>query len=429
MANAESLKKTLQSCFPDDWIRKTAKDTKLVRRRGKIDIVAFFWNLVLGFGTGTNRSLAELRRSFEISTGVDLVPSSFYDRFTPALCKFLKTAVSHVCQNLSGPAFELQGKLGGFVDLVVADCTVITLHEMLSGTYKACRTNHSKAALKVHMVMSVLAAGPKCIQVLSERSKEVQKFKVGPWIQNRLLLIDLGYYCFGLFERIARNGGFFVSRVKDNANFKVVSANRRWRGRSRSLVGKTLKEFLPHLKREVLDVTVEVTVTKRTYLGRRNKVKERLRLVGVRNDETKAYHLYLTNVPVDRLSPQDIARTYAARWEVEMLFKELKSHYNLDEVPSTKRHIVESLIYVAILTLTVSRALLFALRRRAKVLPERTPERRWAATFKTIVAKLLAMMMNPNTPKSHWRKLEKFLCHEFIDPNVKRSRNLSGVGA
>ncbi|MBI3926959.1 MAG: transposase [Armatimonadetes bacterium] len=57
--------------------------------------------------------------------------------------------------------------------------------------------------------------------------------------------------------------------------------------------------------------------------------------MGVRNDDTGAYHLYLTNIPADRLSPEDIARTYAARWEVELIFKELKSHYRLEEIPTT----------------------------------------------------------------------------------------------
>ena len=85
MAKVESLKSTLESCFSEEWLRETAATTGLVKRRNKIDIVAFFWTLVLGFGTGTHRSRAELRRGFESSTGVGIVPSTFYDRFTPTL--------------------------------------------------------------------------------------------------------------------------------------------------------------------------------------------------------------------------------------------------------------------------------------------------------------------------------------------------------
>ncbi|MBI3924456.1 MAG: hypothetical protein HY319_02845 [Armatimonadetes bacterium] len=73
------------------------------------------------------------------------------------------------------------------MDLVVADCTVVTLHNLLEKAFKACPTNHSKAARKLHLVISVLAAGPRCIQILSERCKEVKSFRIGPWVRDRLL--------------------------------------------------------------------------------------------------------------------------------------------------------------------------------------------------------------------------------------------------
>ncbi|MGD0955162.1 MAG: transposase [Methanotrichaceae archaeon] len=34
------------------------------------------------------------------------------------------------------------------------------------------------------------------------------------------------------------------------------------------------------------------------------------------------------------LKPEEVARLYGARWEVEILFKELKSKYALDVVPT-----------------------------------------------------------------------------------------------
>ena len=42
---------------------------------------------------------------------------------------------------------------------------------------------------------------------------------------------------------------------------------------------------------------------------------------------------YLTNIPVEILAAEDIARLYAARWEIELIFKELKSHYRMDQIP------------------------------------------------------------------------------------------------
>lgn len=429
MAKIESIKCTLESCFSENWIRETAAEVGAVKRNKKVDIVAFFWTLVLGFGTGSCRSIAELRRCFGSSSGSKLAPSSFYDRFTPALCAFLKQAVGHACQVLSEPQTKLRGRLSSFVDLVVADATVISLHDFLESHFQACRTNHTKAALKLQMVISVLAASPKQVQIFSERIHEVRKMKIGPWVKGRLLLMDLGYYSFSLFERIQRNAGFFVSRVKSNANFEIASSNLVCRGRSLKLEGKKFQDILPKLKRQTIDLEVWVPIKRRPYDGWQTTVYKTCRLVGVRNEKTGQYHLYLTNVPSERLSPDDVARVYAARWEVELLFKELKSSYRLDEVPSSKKHVVESLIYVAILTLTVSRHLLFSMRRRLQLSKRRTPERRWAAVFKTCAHQILSLLLDLQPQRKRWLALSDFLAHELVDPNRGRTLNLRGVGA
>jgi putative transposase len=38
----------------------------------------------------------------------------------------------------------------------------------------------------------------------------------------------------------------------------IVGVNRKWRGNSVDVVGKKLRDILPRLKREILDVEVEV---------------------------------------------------------------------------------------------------------------------------------------------------------------------------
>lgn len=118
------------------------------------------------------------------------------------------------------------GLLSGFLGLVVADASVISLHKLLAEKFPACRSSESsiRASLKLYLVMSVFAASPRMVQLFSERTKELKMLKVGKWVAGRLLLFDLGYYMFSLFERISRNGGFYISRAKDNLN-PVSTAN------------------------------------------------------------------------------------------------------------------------------------------------------------------------------------------------------------
>jgi len=83
-----------------------------------------------------------------------------------------------------------------------------------------------------------------------------------------------------------------------------------------------------------------------------------VRVVGVRDQDADDYHLYITNLPRSEFLPCDLATIYRCRWEVELLFRELKTRYKLDEFDTTKKHIVNILVYAALLTLIVSRTLL-----------------------------------------------------------------------
>ena len=52
--------------FQPQWLRNTAKETGLVKRKRKIDPVALFWVLVLSFGVGMQRTLASLNSQYRM---------------------------------------------------------------------------------------------------------------------------------------------------------------------------------------------------------------------------------------------------------------------------------------------------------------------------------------------------------------------------
>jgi len=41
---------------------------------------------------------------------------------------------------------------------------------------------------------------------------------VGPWLKGCILLLDIGYFKYLFFDRIARYGGYLISRLKRNVN-------------------------------------------------------------------------------------------------------------------------------------------------------------------------------------------------------------------
>src|SRR5665647_2300310 len=73
------------------------------------------------------------------------------------------------------------------------------------------------------------------------------------------------------------------------------------------------------------------------------------------NDEDEKHHKYITNIQKDVLNAKDIAKLYRTRWDIELLFKELKSRYALDVLETKNVQIIEAFIWTSMLTLIVSR--------------------------------------------------------------------------
>jgi putative transposase len=424
MAQEHSIevRRVLSSVVSPGRLKATAREEGFVRRGRKVDPVAFFWTLVLGFGAGPGKSLASLRRCYEAHTGVALVPSAFYDRFTPALARWLWRVLVEVLHKAQGPALALRGRLAPFVDLLAVDGTVVRLHDLLEKAYPACRTNHTKAAAKLTVVMSVVGKGAHSVQLSPERRHDSKLLRVGAWVKDRLLVFDLGYYGYRLFETIGRHGGYFVTRLKTNANPTLVRVLGGTKA-DQALAGGPLQDVLARLRRPVLDAVVRVR-----YANKRGRqVHAEFRLVALRDDERKTYRLYITNVPPERLSAEDIAKIYALRWEIEILFRQLKTQFRLDQMPSANPHVVHALLYATLLTLAVSRAFLAALRNCRAAPAGRTPHERFAAVFATLAQALLALLLaGRRRAKRRERDLLFIMLQEAVDPNLARSGGLLG---
>ncbi|MFY9525911.1 MAG: IS4 family transposase [Limnochordia bacterium] len=432
------IENVLNKMFSPEWLRDTATKVGFIQRNRKIDPVTFFWVVVLGFGVGMQRTLASLRRAYEAASAETLVPSSFYDRFSNGLVAFLKECLAHGIAELSRhTSLSLSDKLKGFKDLVVSDGSIIRLHDKLAEEFPGAR---GKAELKIHVATGI-TSNTKTIAIYSGKTAEVKTMRIGPWVKDNILLFDLGYFKYELFSKIRDNGGYFVSRLKKSANPTIVSVVHSHRDETSDLADKKLKDILPQLKQEVIDVEVEISFKGNAsknkkakkedsfeiYNPRGNapKVKETFRLVGIIDKETKKYHFYLTNISPEQLTAEDVALLYRARWSVELLFKELKSLYKLDVISSGSPAVVESLVLVAMLTLVVSHRLLNHMRLLIPEKSSRFTPLRWAESFYAIAPVIMGRVLKLAGINDDPLQLIIYFMSEGIDPNVNRERLLS----
>lgn len=425
------FEKAFCNIFPQDWLEKTAKETGLVKRERKINPVAMFWVLVLSYGVQLHRTLAELKRDYAKQNGITLSDSSWYDRFTPELVLFLKTCVLHGIEHLSKKVSRnLSRKLDFIEDVLIQDNTIIRVHESLAKKFPAVRSRKVAAGIKVGLLVSAVANGPKKIGIFGERTSDYKTLKIGSWVKNRIILLDLGFYKHHTFVCIAENDGYFVSRLKGTANPLIIASNMTHRGNSIDVVGKRVKDVLPKLKRKELDVIVEIEFKRRKYKGKQRKDKAQFRLVAVYNEEAKKYHLYLTNIGTELLDLEDIAMLYAARWEVELIFKELKSGYAMDKVKTKNPQVIEAFIWIAFLTMLASRVIHSLVRNHVEAMGKgvvRYTQMRWSKIFLENARWHLTRILEYCGFKNSGELVILVYSSQALDPHVNRYRFREGL--
>ena len=108
---------------------------------------------------------------------------------------------------------------------------------------------------------------------------------------------------------------------------------------------------------------------------------------------------------------------------VEILFKELKSKYALDVVPTANPQVIEAFIWIAILTLLISRRIYTIIRRLnpgAKMV--RFTQLRWGTIFSEKASRILTAVLEYLGLDTSFVTSLKVSLSEALDPHVNRRR-------
>jgi putative transposase len=396
-------------------IERLARDLGVVKRQRKLCIAAFVGAVVLGFATGAQRSLAGMRRAYERCTGQSLAPSAFYARFTREMAQLLRRLVEETMAELQERAPKLKHALARFNQVLVADGSLIKLHKSLATQFPSVFPNKVGAAAKLHVVINVAGRSARSVQLVAGKRHDVTILSLGPWVAGKLLILDLAYRKGLLYKQIADNGGYFLLRKKTTDNPLITDP--RWRGKRLStlveaFVGKTFD----------VDAVVPWQFDRGPHKNRRHTLP--VRVIGQWNADESHHHFYLTNVPRDMMEAEHVGPIYAARWEVELFFRELKLTHRLEQLPTRKRFVSETLIYAAVLSQLLSRHL-----RERLLRPEAAfAVERWGRLFATFALDILNVTLGSlKRSAADAARLARLLRREAPDPNQARLNLLASA--
>lgn len=131
----------------------------------------------------------------------------------------------------------------------------------------------------------------------------------------------------------------------------------------------------------------------------------------------------MTNVPADRLPAEDITDVYGLRWQVELLFKAMRQFGGLGELRSSKKAVIERMVWASVLAVMASQAT-YRLVRDAVPRRRASPLLRWAGNFACAPRDVLRAVVRGDTGLAG--EVLQHLRRNAPDPNINRAHRALG---
>jgi len=260
----------------------------------------------------------------------------------------------------------------------IFDSTVIALfREILKSTGRKPASGKSKGGIKMHTIINVDEAVPKVVWFTDAKTNDhvlLSKLELSP---DKIYVFDKGYDDYLSFKRFSDSGTGFVTRIKDNAVYKTLENN----------------EIREHIHSGVIeDTIIELTV-------KQGNKEEKLKLRKVRfyDRVLKREFEFLTNLFDFRADM--IAALYKIRWQIELLFKQLKQNFPLKYFLGDNENAIKIQIYCALIV----NLLMTVIQKRLK--------RRWSFSNLVSFCKIhlfnyIHLLRFLENPERDWRKTE-----------------------
>lgn len=258
-------------------------------------------------------------------------------RFTASAVSFMQRCVEFVLKQQVNAMTAIDSHLlNHFKRIKIFDSTSWDINPQLRDVLPGCGGDASSANCKVQLCYEYLRGAFSFFEIVPGKNTDSGYAKRLPEhiASGELLIADLGYFCLETLMKIIKCGAYFVLRF---------------------LIGTTLYDAITMQEIDLQRILQKVTGTAyqlNVSMGSKEQTRVSCRLICLRVDEKIAeqrrrklrqnaakrgrtaseLHLYLagwilmvTNVPCEWLPPEMVRPLYSLRWQIELLFKQLKS--------------------------------------------------------------------------------------------------------
>lgn len=205
-----------------------------------------------------------------------------------------------------------------FKEVLLIDSTTIRLFSnILKGVGRNPKNDgKKKGGLKVHMLIDAVQSVGRFIKITAAKVHDKNFLKELELISHSMVVFDRAYNYYMQFALWTEQKVYFVTRMKKNADYKVVETLRiheRVQGKAMVLKEEIIElEYYPENDRGK-----KITKQKKTL---------RLRKVCYQDAKNRYYEFLCNNMEI---TAEEIAFLYKKRWGIELLFKKMKQNFQL----------------------------------------------------------------------------------------------------
>jgi hypothetical protein len=300
------------------------------QRQSKLDARTFAQTVILGLLQTPNASLNQLAYTTS-RLGTAVSRQALHARMDAAgvmlLAGLLQSALRFDAVRARLPLPLLQP----FSAVWVLDSTQIALPKALRPLFRGNMSHN--ANLKVHLSLDYLSGNLGALEWVEGRSPDQNcRLHLQLAQPNSLHLFDLGYFDQAVLTQLDQRGAYFVSRLQPQTalfdphtgiRLDLAAHLRRLRldwSEQPWLVGRNarlpLRVIMRRLPRRLASERRRKARLKAQQRGKTCSA-DQLTLLG--------WEVFITNVPLECLNPEQVCRLYGIRWQIELHFKAWKS--------------------------------------------------------------------------------------------------------
>jgi hypothetical protein len=210
----------------------------------------------------------------------------------------------------------------------IFDSTTISLFkDILKCVGRNPVNGRKKGGIKVHTVINVDETVPKMVWFTEAAKNDhilLEKLKLDA---NTIYVFDKGYNDYKAFKLFSDNHTGFVTRIKDNAVYETIET---------SPIGEEIHSGV--LEDQIIEVTVKEGAGESQLILRKIRFYDRV---------LKREFEFLTNL--FEMRPDLVAAIYKLRWQIELLFKQLKQNFPLKYFLGDNENAIKIQIYCALI--------------------------------------------------------------------------------